>query len=435
MLRNYQEKVVVSMLDNPYMGLFIDMGLGKTLIVLEALDRLRLIEDLGPVLILAPPMVIDHVWQEESRKWGYDYTFIKLKGLPKAREKKIKQKADIYLLPSTLLTWLFDSKLHLKFKTVIVDEYSEFRSPNSNKFKVLKKMRPQIKRLYGLTGTPIPNGIYNIWGLILNLDMGERLHKTQKLYQQEYFYPGQMRGYVVYNWVARKGTTDKIFNKISDICISLKTKDHLDLPDFNTISIKCSMNKFDMVQYEQFKKDLVIEYKKGDLVAVNAAVLVAKLQQFTNGHVYLDNKEVQHIHDVKIDMLKELIEATDDNILVFYNYQFDLCQILKKIPGAKPLDVDKWNKGKQRVAVLHPKSGGHGLNLQDGGHTMIWFGPTWDLELYQQACKRIHRSGQKNKVLNYIITMEKSIDTHIVKALKGKEITQNHLFDFLDEHL
>ena len=434
MLRLYQQHIVNLCLNNRYMGLFLDMGLGKTLIMLELLDRIALIEDIGPVLIIAPPMVVEHVWQEEAEKWGYNFTFSKVTGTPKQRIAKLKLKADIYLISSHSFMWL--SEQEHNFRNIIIDEYSEFRSPKSNKFKALKALRPKLDMLYGLTGTPAPNGIYPIWGLIRNLDMGERLGCTQSAFQRDFFNPGKMNGYVVYNWIPKKGATDQIYKRISDICVSMKSSDHIDLPDFNTIPVYCSMDKKTKALYEQFKKDLVIFYDTGDLIAANAAVLVAKLQQFACGHVYLDTKDVQHIHNIKIELLKELIlQCEGENVLIFYNFQFDKDLILKEIKDAEMLNVNKWNEGKQKVALLHPKTGGHGLNLQSGGHVLVWFSPIWDLEQYQQACKRVHRSGQKNKVLNYILTMKESIDTRIMSVLDRKAITQDYLFEILKETL
>lgn len=431
MLLDYQRKAVAKLLANPFLGLFFDMGLGKTLIVLDAFYRLKKLGLIDKLLVIAPPRVVKYVWQQEAEKFNYDISFIKLNTTPSKRLKLLDQDADIYLLPTDLVSWLVSTKMDKKFKHVVIDEISLFRDSSSKRFKAMKKMRKHLKRLWGLTGTPVPNGLENIWPIIYLFDNGCRLGKYKKDFQYKYLEPDIIIRNQVVKYKLRKGSEEKIYKAIDDICISCDTKDYIELPDFQTIIYPCDFDNKTFSKYRKFVKDNVIFYPNGDLVAVNSGVLVNKLQQFANGHTYLDTGQVQQQHNIKINALLELLNFVSGNVLIFYVFRTDLDAILKYVPGAEKLDVDKWNNGKQKIALLHPASGGHGLNLQDGGNVMVWFSPTWNLEHYLQSTKRLHRKGQKQKVFNYIISMEESIDCKIIKALEKKQLGQDALLSML----
>jgi SNF2 family DNA or RNA helicase len=433
MLLNYQKAAVLKLVSNWHFGLFFDMGLGKTLIVLEALYRLKYLKCIDKVLIIAPPRVVEHVWQQEAEKFGYDFTFIKLNVSPAKRLARLKKKADIYLLPTDLIKWLVDIKMDEKFNYVIIDEVSMFKNSTSNRFKAMKKMRQHVELFWGLTGTPTPNGLSNIWPLIYLIDQGKRLGRYKKDFQFAFLSPEILMHNRVVKWKLRKGAESKIYTAIADICMSNSPEDYCELPDFQTIIYSCSFDNKTFKNYRQFIKDNVVFYPNGDLVAANPGVLVNKLQQFTNGWTYLDTKAVEFQHNIKIEALLELLNSVKGNVLIFYVFKTDLDAILKSVPGSEKLNVDRWNRGEQKIALLHPASGGHGLNLQTGGNICIWFSPTWNLEHYMQSVKRLHRRGQKEKVLNYIITMDESIDVKIVQALERKKLGQDELLSMLHE--
>lgn len=431
MLYKYQQVAVGKLICNFFYGLFLDMGLGKTRIVLEAINYLRKNGLKEKFLIIAPKRVVTYVWEQEAKKWGLNFSFIKLIGTPKQRIKNIKGNADIYLISTDLVVWLYESGLYKNFKHIVVDELSMFRNTSSNRFKALKKIRKEAKLLWGLTGTPSPNGLENIWGLIYLLDQGQRLGKYKVNFQSEFL---EMDGFISQykvKWKVCPGQEQRIYEKIKDICVSMKSEDYLELPDFQTNYIYTEMDSKTLKEYRKFVRDKLKQYEKGLLIAKNAAVLVAKCQQFSNGHTYLESGNVHNQHSIKLDVLKDFLECCDNNVLLFYNYITDRDYILNNISFAAMLDVTKWNKGKQRLALIHPKSGGHGLNLQMGGNIIVWFSPIWDLELYQQSIKRLHRPGQMCKVFNYVICMKNAIDIKIIKALEKKRISQDELLEMV----
>ena len=426
-LYNYQKRAIDFLDKNKRCALFIEMGLGKTIICLKYLKYLQCTDDVFPVLILAPPKVAEFTWQDENEKWGMGFKILHIKGSPEKREKLLKEEADIYIISDELFCWLAEKKK--KFNFVIIDEFSRFRSPSSKKFKAMKKYRPE--RLIGLTGTPAPNGIYYIWGLIFLLDYGERLgFKNQ--FESNYFTPDKRSRYIIYSYKPMRGAEVYIYKKIKDICLSMKQKDYLELPEFKTIILKGSFNRKLKNMYFELEKELFLLLDDGEIDAVSAAVLVNKLKQFCNGNIYDEKKEVHQVHKIKIDMLKELIMSCEGkNVLIVYNYVSDKKIILENIEGADELIFDKWGRGEQKIALIHPASCGHGLNLQYGGNILVWFGPTYDLELYLQACKRLHRPGQKKIVLNYILCIDESIDLRVMDALGTKEYNQDNLLSAL----
>ena len=438
-LHDYQRFSADWVLDHPYCGLLLDMGLGKTLSSLTAIEELlHTFESVDKVLVIAPLSVAEKTWSDEIEKWDHlnHLTFSKILGNQKQRLEALEKKADVYLINRENVVWLVDYyKKRWPFETVIIDEISSFKDPKSKRFKALRKVRPLIKRLVGLTGTPAPNTLIDLWPQIYLMDQGERLGKTIGAYRNRYFYPGQTSGYAVYSWCLKPGAEEEIYSKISDICVSMKSKDYLKLPPrFNNI-IEVALNKKEEKQYKQLERDLLLPLTDSDVVASNAAVLSNKLLQLANGCIYDEDGEPQFIHDAKIEALERVIEdAQGQPILIFYSYKHDLARIQKRFKEAKSLDVKagdikKWNDGEIPLLLAHPQSAGHGLNLQQGGHIIVWFGLTWSLEYYQQANARLDRQGQKESVIVHHIVTRDTLDEKVIKVLEQKEKGQDALLE------
>lgn len=438
-LHDYQRFSADWVLDHPYCGLLLDMGLGKTLSSLTAIEELlHTFESVDKVLVIAPLSVAEKTWSDEIEKWDHlnHLTFSKILGNQKQRLEALEKKADVYLINRENVVWLVDYyKKRWPFETVIIDEISSFKDPKSKRFKALRKVRPLIKRLVGLTGTPAPNTLIDLWPQIYLMDQGERLGKTIGAYRNRYFYPGQTSGYAVYSWCLKPGAEEEIYSKISDICVSMKSKDYLKLPPrFNNI-IEVALNKKEEKQYKQLERDLLLPLTDSDVVASNAAVLSNKLLQLANGCIYDEEGEPQFIHDAKIEALERVIEdAQGQPILIFYSYKHDLARIQKRFKEAKSLDVKagdikKWNNGEIPLLLAHPQSAGHGLNLQQGGHIIVWFGLTWSLEYYQQANARLDRQGQKESVIVHHIVTKDTLDEKVIKVLEQKEKGQDALLE------
>ena len=328
----------------------------------------------------------------------------------------------------------------------VIDELSSFKNSKSQRFRALKKVRPYFKRIVGLTGTPAPNSLIDLWPQMYLLDGGQRLGKTITGYKERYFKPGQRNGYVVYNYVLKEGAEKSIQDKISDICISMKADDYLELPERIDNIIRIKLPDKIIKKYKEFSKDLVMELDdEEEITAVNAAVLTNKLLQFANGAIYSDDKEIIELHDEKIDKLMEIIDTANGKpVLVFYNFKHDKERIINALvkKGIKDYqgldssdDIKKWNEGKIQVALLHPASAGHGLNLQYGGNIIIWFGLTWSLELYQQANARLYRQGQKESVIIHHLVAKETVDEDVMKAIKNKDINQNKLLEAVKARL
>jgi SNF2 family DNA or RNA helicase len=353
--------------------------------------------------------------------------------------------ADIYVTNRENVDWLvsecFDSWI---WDMVVIDELSSFKSSKSKRFRALKKVRPYFKRIVGLTGTPAPNSLIDLWPQIYLLDGGQRLGKTITGFKDRYFNPGRRNGYVVYNWELKEGAEEEIQNKISDICISMKANDYLDLPERMDNKVEISLSKKSMGIYKKLEKDLVIELGEEDITAANAAVLTNKLLQMANGAIYSEDKEVVNIHDEKIEKLEEIIDTSNGkSVLVFYNFKHDYNRISELLTKKKinhqtlntSDDIKKWNDGEIQVALLHPASAGHGLNLQYGGNIIVWFGLTWSLELYQQANARLHRQGQKETVIIHHLIAKGTVDEDVMNALANKEINQDMLLEAVKARL
>ncbi len=389
----------------------------------------------------------EDTWSTEVDKWDHisHLKISKILGTPKQRKEAVEKDADIYVTNRENVVWLVDNYFKSwKWDTCVIDELSSFKSPKAKRFRALKKVRPYFKRIVGLTGTPAPNSLIDLWPQIYLLDGGKRLGGTITSYRQQYFNPGRRNQYVVYNWELKEGAEEQIHKKIGDICISMMAKDYLDIPERidNVININLPENVIN--KYKQLEKDLVIELGEDDITATNAAVLTNKLLQMSNGAIYSEDKQIIEIHDEKLKALLDVIESANGKpVLIFYSFKHDFDRIVnflksKKLNAIKledSNDIKKWNNGEIPILLVHPASAGHGLNLQYGGNIIVWFGLTWSLELYQQANARLHRQGQKETVVINHLVSKNTVDEDVIKALGSKEVNQNVLLEAVKARL
>lgn len=450
-LHGYQFTSSDHILDNPYCGLLLDMGLGKTVSTLTAINILMYEElEIKKVLVIAPKRVAENVWTSEIKEWQHlkHLKTSRIIGTEKQRLAALKEKADVYTIGRDNVAWLcgvFGGSM-LPFDMLVIDESSSFKNQDSLRFKALKKVRGCFKRIVILTGTVAPNGLIDVWAQIYLLDGGERLGRTLTEYRHRYFTAGARKGYVVYNYDIKKNYEHLIYKRIEDICISMKTEDYLkNLPERVDNYVKVYFPKALRQRYKEFKRDRVLELLEeegiesvSDITAGNAAALGNKLLQFTNGAVYDEDKNWHEIHKLKLEALKDIVEdANGKNIIVAYSFKHDADRILKLLKKYKPVKlkteqhIEDWKAGKIRILLMHPASGGHGLNLQRGGHHIVWFGLNWSLEYYLQLNKRLHRQGQKHKTFIHHIVAEDTIDTKVINALARKDKTQNDMMDAL----
>lgn len=433
----YQRRAIQHILDHPAAGLFLDMGLGKTVITLTAISELMHDRfEVGKVLIIAPLRVADSVWTAEAEKWDHlrHLKISKVLGSQKKRLAALEEKADIYIINRENIPWLVDHyKRKWPFDMVVIDELSSFKSSNAKRFRALRKVRPLIRRIVGLTGTPAPNGLIDLWPQIYLLDQGERLGKTITQYRDRFFRPGKRNGHIVYEWIVKD--PDEIYRRIEDIVISMKAEDWLSMPEKIERIVKVKIPNEAMKKYKQLERDLILRFTEGgDIVAANGAVLVNKLLQLAQGAAYDENENVQFIHDAKLDALEDVIEASAGKpVLAFYIYQHDRDRILERFSQARVLEgndeIRDWNAGKIPLLLAHPASCGHGLNLQAGGNIIVWFGLPHSLELYEQANGRLYRQGQKEAVIVHHLVAAGTFDEAVMKALQRKAMTQNDLME------
>lgn len=436
----YQRYCITRMIKEPRLGLFLDMGLGKTVITLTALNEMINYQcSVKKVLIIAPKRVAETTWTDERDKWDHlkHLKMSKILGSSIERTIAAEAEADIYLINRENVSWLVDSfKKSWKWDTVVIDELSSFKNSSAKRFKKLKLVLPHIKRLYGLTGTPAANGYMDLWAQVYLLDQGKRLYKTITQYRERYFTPDKRNQHTVFSYKLKKGCDQVIQNKISDICISLQDK--ADVPD--TIYQTSSLNLSPAVKeaYQRLEKDLILELKDTEITALNAGVLVNKLLQIASGCVYDEDGDYHRLHREKIEVLKEVLEQASGNVLVFFNFKHEKEEIKKFFKAARILEGEQeirdWNTGRIKLLLAHPASCGYGLNLQKGGHTIVWFSPTWNLEQYEQANARLARQGQKHPVIiNHIIAND-TVDELVMEALKNKETIQSALLQELEKH-
>lgn len=448
-LHNYQRACVEHIINTTHCGVFLEMGLGKTVSTLTAINALMYDYcEINSVLIIAPKRVAESVWQEEAEKWDHlkHLTFSKIIGTQHQRIEAIKAKANIYIISRDNIAWLcaLYGGNKLPFEMIVVDELSSFKSYKSLRFKSLKAAQPYFKRFVGLTGTPAPNGLIDLWPQIYLMDRGQRLEKTISAYRNRYFRPGKTNGNVVYSYDLLAESESLIHKRIEDICISMKAQDYLDMPFRTDNFIKLNMPADIKKKYDEFEKEKVIELIESteqgeesiEVNVVNAAALSNKLLQFANGALYDENRSVHEVHQIKLEALKEIIDdANGKSVLVAWTYQHDRDRIMEFLKSykprelKKPQDITDWNNGKVQVMLAHPASAGHGLNLQAGGSIIVWFGQTWSLELYQQFNARLYRQGQQEHVIIHHLIMKGTHDEDVIVALRSKDKKQNQLMD------
>ena len=439
----YQAYAINFIEEHKEAAVLLDMGLGKTVITLTAINNLLFDSfDAHKVLVIGPLRVARDTWPEEIKKWDHlrNLKASLVIGPEDVRLKALNTKADIYIINRENVEWLVDkSGYKFDFDTVVIDELSSFKNGKSKRFKSLLKVRPRIKRIVGLTGTPAGNGLMDLWAQFKVLDMGTRLGRFITRYREAYFRPDKTNGQVVFSYKPLPNAEAQIYKKISDITISMKSTDYLEMPELISNEYVVSLSEKERKVYKTFKDEFVMQMGSDEITAANAASLSMKLTQLANGAVYDDEGSIKEFHSHKLDALEDLIEfANGKPVLVAYWFKHDLDRIKKRLTELKvnftEIDkkesIDRWNKGELQVGLIHPASAGHGLNLQAGGSTLIWYGLTWSLELYQQTVGRLWRQGQKDKtvVVEHIIT-KGTVDELIIKALKNKDATQADLIN------
>lgn len=452
-LHEYQNYCVEFLKTHPEAMLILQMGLGKSAVSLTAiLDLMFDSFDVGRVLVIAPLRVAKTVWPEERDTWEHA-NFLKMSvivGSVKQREAALRAAADIYVINRENVKWLVDylekHRIPWPFDMVVIDELSSFKNNQSQRWKALRKVRPQIKRIVGLTGTPASNGLLDLWAETFLIDKGERLGRFIGRYREAYFRPAGMNPYtgVVYSYVPLPGAEEAIYSKISDITVSMKALDYLDMPECVMVNHYVDMETDERELYDDMKKQLLVEVDGEEIDAANAAVLSGKLLQMANGAIYNADHQMRVIHDQKLQELADLIEqAVSQNVLVAYWFQHDHERIREYLTdlGYKPRDVRSdqdiadWNAGKIQVGLISPASAGHGLNIQKGGHILIWFSLVWSLEMYQQTNARLWRQGQKEVVTIHHIVTRDTVDGDVLDALKHKDTTQQNLISAVKAHL
>jgi len=433
---DYQSYAIKYIEEHETCAVFLDMGLGKTSITLTAVQHLLAAGAVKKVLVIAPLRVAQATWPDEIAKWNHlaGLSFAVAVGTPKVRETALRMQAQVTIINRENIEWLV-KKLGSRFDydMVVIDELSSFKSWKAKRTRALLSVRPRIRRIVGLTGTPSPNGLMDLFSEFRILDMGKRLGRFIGQYRAAYFTPDKRNGDIIYSYKPLPGAEQRIYDKIADITISMSASDHLPMPRFVSTELSVKLSKKERESYDRFCHDLVLPLKGGEVTAGNAAVLAGKLVQLANGAVYTDAGTIAKIHDRKLDALEDIIEGMNGKpLLVAYWFKHDLERIEKRLVERHILfeeiksaeSIVKWNRGEIAVGLIHPASAGHGLNLQAGGSTLAWFGLCWSLELYQQMNARLYRQGQQHTVVVTHIVTEDTIDEHILAALKQKDKTQ-----------
>lgn len=439
---NYQQYAINFIETHPIAAVLLDMGMGKTAITLMAVEYLMYEQfEIYKVLVVCP-LRVTRTWKDEIEKWeqlsGTRYSSVT--GTAAQRKKALSADADIYIINRENVPWLIEkSGCPFMFDMVVIDELSSFKNHQTARHKALMKVRPMVRRMVGLTGTPASQGLMDLFAEFKLLDMGQRLGRFIGQYRLNYFKPDKVNGPIVYSYKLLPGAEEQIYDKISDITISMKAVDHLDMPELISTEYPVYLDEKEMEKYEGLKKDLILSTTEHEVTAANAASLVNKLSQMANGAVYTDDAEIITFHDRKLDALEDIIEATNGKpLLVAYWFKHDYTRIVERLEklGVSYMKIDtdesitKWNNREVPVALIHPASAGHGLNLQKGGNTMVWFGITWSLELYQQCVCRLYRQGQTEDTVTIIhLITQGTVDEKIMKALSMKDTTQAALID------
>lgn len=439
---DYQTYAKDFVLGHPYCGLILDMGLGKSVITLTALWDLILDSfDLSRVLVVAPKRVAEDTWPREIEKWEHlkGLTYSLVLGSEKQRRAALQRRAFLYIINRENIAWLVENT-RWRFDALVIDELSSFKSSKAQRFRALKKVRPLCHRVIGLTGTPAPNTLIDLWPQIYLLDMGKRLGRFVTHFRERFFLPDKRSSYAIFSYKLRDGAEQQIYDLISDICVSMRAIDHLQMPALIANRVIVRLSKSEHVLYNTLKRDMFLALNNNEIDAVNAAALSGKLCQLANGAIYAADSHAVRFHDRKLDALEDLIEGANGKpVLVAYWFKHDLDRIRERFTVREireSRDIADWNAGRIPIAVIHPASAGHGLNLQSGGNTLIWFGLTWSLELYQQTNARLWRQGQKaDTVVIHHIVAEGTIDEQVLDALERKETTQTALMNAVKAQL
>ena len=444
---DYQRTATQWILDNPSCGLFLDMGLGKTVSTLTAIQDLIDDCEISRALVVAPKKVAETTWTTEAAKWDHlkGLKVAKVMGTEKQRKLALTQKADVYVIGRDNFVWLVGLYGgRLPFDVLVIDELTSFKNSKSQRFKAMRIARPSVQRVIGLTGTPAPNGLIDLWGQLYCIDMGQRLGSSVTRYRESHFETHKWNNIIV-RCDVKKGHEDIIRNRISDICLSMQAKDYLQLPNLMIHTVLVELPSATMAAYNKFEREKVLEFKhehegeSANILANSAAGLMNKLAQFANGAVYDEEHNVHEIHNEKVDKLAEIVEAANGGgVLVFYQFKHDIPRITKKLKGYRvevyqgERQLVDWNAGKIDVLLAHPASTAYGLNMQQGGHYIVWFGTGWDLELFQQANARLHRQGQKHPVVVYKLIGAHTVDERASASLENKKAKQQSLLDSLN---
>lgn len=439
----YQRMAIDKIYDTPKCGLFLDMGLGKTVITLTAIEDLIYNRfEVSKVLVVAPLRVAEDTWSRECDKWDHlkNLTVSKILGTPRQRRLALAQDADVYVINRENVVWLTNELSSIGngwfFDMVVIDELSSFKSPKAQRFRALKKYISRSTRVVGLTGTPAPNGLIDLWSQIYLIDGGERLGRTVTGYRERYFVPNQRNQTTIFNYKPKEDAEKAILQKISDICISMKAEDWLEMPERIDSVVSVKMTPEQLSDYEEFERNAYMQFAEGEVTAATAAALTTKLLQYSNGAMYMSTGEYAKTNDRKLDALAELIDTSNGKpILCFYSFKHDLERIKAKFEFAKKLesseDIEDWNNGEIPLLLAHPAGAGHGLNLQAGGSIIVWFGLTWSLELYQQANARLYRQGQEQTVIIHHLITEHTCDEKVLQSLQGKADVQKNVIEAL----
>lgn len=441
---SYQERAKEFIISHRRSALFLDMGLGKTVATLTALQELK--EDymeIDKTLVIAPKSVARNTWTGESRKWDHlqDLKVSVVMGTPGKRKAALEAEADIYVINRDNTKWLIDWYGDAwPFDSVVIDESTSFKNSQSRRWKVLKKISWKIRRMVLLTGTPSPNGLMDLWAQMMLLDYGERLGKTLTMYRQAYFRPGRNNGHVVYEWIAKPGSREKISDLISDICLSMQAEDYLEMPKLIQAGMTLELSEEEQRGYQKFEKDQLLCVDETTIEAVTAASLTNKLLQYSGGAVYDSEHDWHEVGRSKIEALADILEATEEPVLVYYSFLHELYRISvefsqysPEVFKGEPNILQRWNQGKIRLLLCHPASVAYGLNMQEGGRIIVWYSPTWNLELYQQANARLYRQGQSKPVLLYHLVAKGTMDERVMGVLSGKGDCQSALLERIKE--
>lgn len=444
----YQSRAIAFVKEHPRCALFLDMGLGKTVSTLTAVAELVDEGEIGRTLVVAPKKVAESTWAAEASKWDHlrGLAVSRVTGTERQRREALEKDADIYVMSRDSVVWLFENYAPLflrrdpPFDCIVVDELTSFKSHQAKRFKALRKMAARVRRVVGLTGTPVPNGLMDLWAEINVIDGGERLGRFIGKYREAYFHAVPI-GHVATKYVPREGAEREILGRIGDICLTMQAADYLALPGLNEVAEYVDLPEAEMRRYRRFEREQVAFFREqgATVVADGAGALVGKLGQWANGAIYDGAHEVVEIHDGKLERLAELVEAAQSPVLVFYQYRHDLARILRRIEGAREYggddDLRAWNAGEVPVLAAHPASAAYGLNMQAGGHYIVWFGLGFNLEQYQQANARLHRQGQTKPVTAYRLLARGTVDELANAAIERKAGTQQGVMDALKELL